>query len=177
MFGETRAYDDNPDGSDVTACQHCALPYGDWCLAPGASAECIATAQAGLNGNVLSIAHERIDQSEVRIDLNLTGFVPCGAQPLTPAIDAHFSAFFKQICQSGSLGPMQFKVLGDHDGFPWHEMYINGVAVYLHDPCCTMDTPTALFGGSGEYHFDTDDPETECDDGQVLGNYQQVPGT
>ncbi len=178
MFGETRGYDDDPDGSDLTPCAHCALSYGDWCLAPGATAECIDTAQAGLGGNVLSITHQRVNQSEVRLDWNLIGFVPCGYQPVTPGIDAHFTVFFRQICNAATLGTMQFKVVGSHDGFPWHEMYVNGILVYQHDPCCTGEDPTSLFG-SGEWEYQPRDANDLCHDpllGQPLQTWQSVPG-
>ena len=43
----------------------------------------------------------------------------------------------RKIILTPFIPPMQFRVSGQHDGYPWHELYINGVLFYAHDPCAT----------------------------------------
>ena len=175
-FGTTMGFGDHPDGSDVTSCAHCAESYGDWCLKASATAECIETAVAGQNGNILSIQHSRVSETEVKVQINLVGQNPCAADivgPDAPPIDAHLTLHFRQLCTDGTLQTMEFRLYGTHDGFPWHELYINGTAVYTHDPCCTHEDPDSLFG-SGDHNYETNDL---ChSQSPPLNEWRQVPG-
>ena len=65
-----------------------------------------------------------------------------GALPLiSPSadIDADISIYLKP----GANG-VQAMVVGDHDGFPCHELYINGQAVHLYDPVAAGKGPQSL---------------------------------
>jgi len=159
VFGQTRGYDDEPDGSDVTACPHCAGDFGDYCLLPDASVNCTMTAVAGQNGNVLDVVHNRISDSEVTVHFDVVATNPCASGiygPDAPPIDAHLTIHLRQLCVDGVLQPMEFRLYGTHDGFPWHELYVNGTKVYDHDPCCTQETPWSLFG-VGDHVYEASD--------------------
>lgn len=162
-FGTTRGYDDDPDGSDVTS-------ITAWCgglcsavLAPGATAECTKTATAGSSSNVLTMKFTRISKTEIQLKIDAVGFNPCAS--IAPAIDVHITLNFRQEgCDNGQLKPMEFRASGNHDGFPWHELYINGFSIFRHNPCLTGEGPSSLFG-SGEHSL----PGS-------LNNWQRVPG-
>ena len=172
-FGPTFGYQNDPAGSDVIACTHCAGPYGDWCIAPGASRECVDLAQIGQNGNVLQVSSTRINDSEIRVNVNAVGYNPCLTGALVPAIDANLTIHFKQECLSGVLEPMEFRLYGTHDGFPWHELYLDGNGVYQHDPCCTGEGPLSL-PGEGEHDYEAADA---CHlTSPPLDQWRQVPG-
>jgi len=176
QFGTTHGYDDDPDGSDVVACPHCAGDYGDWCLLPGATADCVLTAVAGQNGNVLSVTHTRISSTEVEVRFDLVGGNPCAAGiigPDAPPINATLTVRFREVCANATLQPAEFRLYGTHDGFPWHEVYINGSAVYEHDPCCTGEGPSSLFGGEGEHYFEATDLCHQQD--PPLNQWRRVP--
>ena len=78
--------------------------------------------------------------------------------------------------QNGVLQPMKFRLLGDHDGFPWHELFINAIPVYQHDPCLTADTPNSLFPFLGNYPFEYDaNHPALLPSGIPLDEWQVVP--
>lgn len=172
LFGTTRAFYDDPDFSDVVPCPHCAGSYGDWCLVAGATAECAATPIPGQGGNVLTIQHTRVSGSEVKLRMDAIGYNGCeGGQ--VPSLGATLTVHFRQVCQGGTLGPMEFRLYGEHDGFPWHELYMNAVGVYGHDPCCTNEGPGSLFPPM-EWDFEGTDT---CHFTQTpLNQWQTVPG-
>ena len=176
LFGVTSTYDDHPDGSDVTPCAHCAESFGDWCFAQEATPECVDFAVDGQDGNVLKIEHFPVSDTEVKVKLDVIGNNPCEDGDV-PAIDVDLTIHFRQSCTDGEPGPMEFRLYGDHDGFPWHELYINGVAVYRHDPCLTQDTPSRLFDPL-ERNFTTIDAHHPLLlGGQTpLDQWQAVPG-
>jgi len=176
QFSATYGYDDEPDGSDVTACPHCAGSYGDWCLVSGATADCVLTAVPGQGGNVLTVSHSRVSGVEVKVQFDLKGTNPCGTGipgPDTPPIDADLNLHFRQVCIGSELQPMEFRLYGTHDGFPWHEVYVNSTRVYEHDPCCTGEGPDSLFG-EGDHEFET----TDLCHQQIppLDEWREVPG-
>jgi hypothetical protein len=172
FFGTTNGFNDSPTGSDVYPCLHCSGPYGHWCLAPGATVDCSGTPISGQNGNVLAVLPlPRVSESEIAVKLIVVGYLGCGSG--APAIDVRLTLHIRQRCQAGILLPMEFRGLGQHDGFPWHELFLNGVNVYYHDPCCTGETPNDLFG-SGDRFYDVDEA-TPCDDDVNLGPWQPVP--
>lgn len=66
-----------------------------------------------------------------------------GALPLAvtaPAIDADMSVLLRI-----ANGSVEARVLGSHDGFPCHELYVNGQQLYAYDPIAAGNDPTALF--------------------------------
>lgn len=65
-----------------------------------------------------------------------------GANPLisaSPDIDAEL--LVELIEKNGAI---DVAVTGAHDGFPAYELYVNGTAVYTHDPVATNQTPLSL---------------------------------
>ncbi len=172
LFGQTVAYYDHPDGTDVTPCAHCAGGYGDWCIVSGATPECAATPAPGQAGNILFIQHWRESTVEVKAQFDARGYNGCeGAQ--VPALDATLTIHVRQVCENGSLTPIEFRLYGEHDGFPWHELYLNQVMIYGHDPCCTGEGPMSLFPPR-EHDFEATD---SCHFSKTpLNMWQPVPG-
>jgi N-acetyl-anhydromuramyl-L-alanine amidase AmpD len=67
-----------------------------------------------------------------------------GALPLispSPDIDADVCVYLKR----GPDGGIQAMVVGDHDGFPCHELYINRQQIYTYDPVAAGNDPSNLF--------------------------------
>lgn len=64
-----------------------------------------------------------------------------GALPLitSPDIDSDVAIYLKQ----GANGP-EAMIVGDHDGFPAHELYINRQLVYSYDPVANGKGPDSL---------------------------------
>ncbi|CAN7556635.1 DUF3238 domain-containing protein [Phenylobacterium sp. LjRoot225] len=65
-----------------------------------------------------------------------------GALPLSttaPDIDATMSIFLRI-----NGGAVEAKVDGSHDGFPCHELYVNGKRLYAYDPVAAGAGPTSL---------------------------------
>jgi hypothetical protein len=76
-----------------------------------------------------------------------------GSLPLSrvaPDIDADVSILFRN-----RNGLIQAKALGSHDGFPAHELYINGEKIYRYDPVKAGKSPKSLFG-TADRDVDTD---------------------
>lgn len=68
-----------------------------------------------------------------------------GTNPLVsvaPAIDVDVSVLFRL----GSNGQIQAKALGKHDGFPAHELYVNGNLIHSYDPVAAGNDPWSLVG-------------------------------
>jgi Papain-like cysteine protease AvrRpt2/Protein of unknown function (DUF3238) len=66
-----------------------------------------------------------------------------GSLPLSmvaPAIDADIAILVRPTASGG----IECKVVGEHDGFPCHELYVNSVCVYKYDPVAAGKGPTAL---------------------------------
>lgn len=191
QFGTTRSYNDNPLGSDAFSCEFCPVDfadYEDWCLQPGATADCVATAVHGIGNNVLQTSYSRTSPTSALVHFQLVGKDPCIDESIVPAIDADLHVEFRQECDGSVLKPLEFRINGgQHDGFPWHELlfHVNmtfeggtTTSIYQHDPCCTRETPTSLFG-SGEWRYRPEDANDQCHNsltGQPLQDWQTVPG-
>jgi hypothetical protein len=70
--------------------------------------------------------------------------VASGANPLVrlaPKIDANVSVLFRN-----RNGVIEAMALGFHDGFPAHELYVNGIALYTYDPVAAGKGPLSLVG-------------------------------
>lgn len=167
FFGPTFGYD---TAVSCLACQGFAvLPpeYCNWCVDPTARPGCSATAVAGQNFNVLRMFHSRVSPTEVKVDVKLVGYNPCSI-PGGPAIDTIFTIRFRQYCEDEMLSLMEYKIDpgGMHDGFPWHELYLNNQRIYHYDPCATGSSPLSLEGA----------PEIAIDNPPQLLEWRAVPG-
>jgi N-acetyl-anhydromuramyl-L-alanine amidase AmpD len=75
-------------------------------------------------------------QSSV-VSIYLAGNLPLISP--SPDIDADISIYLR----NGATG-IEAMVVGDHDGFPAHELYINGQLVYSYDPVAAGNGPDSL---------------------------------
>ena len=143
-FGQTQGF------NGAAACTACpppwvgVLPYCNWCI--NQPPACALTAVPG-GQNVLQLTPSRVSPSEIRCVVRLAGSLECAPQSVTPAIDSAFVIRFRRLCTGGVLGPLEFKIDpgGSHDGFPWHEVILNGTLVYAYNPCATLSNPNNLF--------------------------------
>jgi hypothetical protein len=172
VMGITQGFDDDPDGSDVTplATPTCMgqCSYG---FVPGATPECTGTTPDPVETGKLAIAVTPIDQSHIQVVVTNRAKDQC--EDVVPAIDVDLVLLFRQTCEDGILGPLEFKASGSYDGYPWHELYLNGIQVFIHDPCVTGDTPNSMFPFIGNYQFEVDGSNNPT----PLADWQTVPGT
>lgn len=157
-FGITRGYDDDGfdgsgGGSDVSPCTDpFSGSYGQFCLKDTAMPECEDRAVAGRGWNVLNMSV--IDQApgELVVMIQLAGGNPCTTNVpftdvrLVPYIDAFFVVRIRQVLDHGVPGPIYASLSGLHDGFPWHELYLDGVPLYQWNAYAEGHTPWSLFG-------------------------------
>ncbi len=173
-FGTTFGYNDQ--ASNIVTCpsgQVCPSFCTD-CIAATAAPECVATAANGANGNTLSAVLTHVSNSISEVQFDLVGGNPCVTA--APAIDAHITFEFRQTCVNGVLSPFEWRIKPGsgswHDAFPWHELYFNGVQVYIFDPCAAGRTPDPddlfppLLGGEDIVILDAM---------PALGDWQPVP--
>ncbi|MBN3760734.1 papain-like cysteine protease family protein [Burkholderia sp. Ac-20365] len=71
------------------------------------------------------------------VTIEASGALPLS--PIAPAIDADISVMIRATGDG-----LEVKVEGEHDGFPCHELYANGVCIYIFDPVATGSSPLAL---------------------------------
>jgi hypothetical protein len=137
-WGETKEY----NGSDVEA-----VPgKPDWwkSIRVGANPEKVGRLEA--SDSNLRVDSYRDSSEQVRFKITVEGTIPVLTG--SPAINAEL--FITLYQPSG--GPCQYKVTGNHDGFPAYELYVNEELAYKHDPVAKDEDPSALFGtGTGEY--------------------------
>ncbi len=76
-----------------------------------------------------------------------------GALPLIPSPDINCDLTL-MIMYKGAAEGFSYKVIGDHDGFPAYELYLEGNLIYSHDPVAEDQTPASLIAPS-EYNVDT----------------------
>jgi N-acetyl-anhydromuramyl-L-alanine amidase AmpD/V8-like Glu-specific endopeptidase len=91
---------------------------------------------AGSSGSVRNI--EAMAENASIFSITAIGSLPLSM--VAPAIDADLAIMVRR---SGN-GGFECKVAGDHDGFPCHELYVNGVQVYTYDPVAAGNSPTSL---------------------------------
>ncbi|MFA7553313.1 MAG: papain-like cysteine protease family protein [Spongiibacteraceae bacterium] len=77
------------------------------------------------------------------VTISATGTNPLVA--VAPAIDVDLSVLFRL-----HNGLIQAKALGNHDGFPAHELYVNGELIHRYDPVAAGNGPSSLFGSSDQ---------------------------
>jgi len=71
------------------------------------------------------------------VTINASGSLPLSS--IAPAIDADMSVMLRL-----AGGGVEAKAVGSHDGFPAHELYVNGTRIYAYDPVAAGSSPTAL---------------------------------
>jgi hypothetical protein len=81
-----------------------------------------------------------VEQASI-VTINAAGALPLF--PMSPDIDADVSVMLR-LTGSG----VEAKVEGEHDGFPCHELYVNGIRLYAFDPVAAGANPTALLPGN-----------------------------
>ncbi len=86
---------------------------------------------------------------EVKLHIGLSADNACIA---SCNISASIDIWFRQRCEDGILYPLEYRASGQHDGFPWHEIYLNGQVMYLFDVFRWNQGVFSLCGlGSGEW--------------------------
>jgi len=101
---------------------------------------------------------ERVDANTVRVRLALAAGNPFAG----PDIDANINVFIRKRPNV----PPEYRVEGNHDGFPAYELYINGTRVYDFDPKVRNQNPRSLFPPA-EWAIRETKP--------LLNNWQRVP--
>jgi len=168
-LGITQGFDDDPDGSDVaplpvpTCGGQCAYTF-----VQGATPDCTGTTNDAVAAGLLAIQATSVDLTA--LDVAITNRAQDQCEDAVPGIDVDLLLHFRQVCKNGTLGPMEFEAGGTYDGYPWHELYLNGTQAFTHDPCITGDTPTSMFPPplGVQYEFNQQNPS--------LAEWQAVPG-
>lgn len=159
FYGATHGYEDFQVadlGPSAAPCQYRISPADQ-------VPSCSLTAGGGL-----TFEYTRISLTpafEVKLHIGLAGDNPCIA---SCSIDASIDIWFRQRCQDGILSPLEFRASGQHDGFPWHEIYLNGQAVYVFDVFDHNTGPFTLCPPFNQWLLDR--PEAG------LAQWQPVPG-
>jgi N-acetyl-anhydromuramyl-L-alanine amidase AmpD len=140
-WGESRAYDSSytyhVDGKpDWWMDKHAGLePVRRPATLPASDDNLsISRGASTLQRNILSVT----SQSSV-VSIRVAGALPLISP--SPDIDADVSVYLKR----GPDGGIQAMVVGDHDGFPCHELYINRQQIYTYDPVAAGNDPSNLF--------------------------------
>lgn len=78
------------------------------------------------------------------VDFSLEGGNPAAGLPniLVPDLEAEIKVEIRQ-----TDGKYEYRVSGDHDGFPAYFLYVNKVLVHCYDPLKVGNSPWALGGG------------------------------
>jgi Ca2+-binding RTX toxin-like protein len=148
-WGQTTRYDSSQAQFDPDK------PDWWWIPKDGATPNAKETLQVTNDNN--RVVAKRISANEIEVSFHLDGGNPL-ALPGTPNINADLKIFIRQ--QEGKKA--EYRLEGDHDGFPAYELYINRNRVYEHDPVKRNQGPFSLMPPA-EFDF----PETE---------FQSVPG-
>ncbi|MBI1825838.1 MAG: hypothetical protein HYR83_05575 [Planctomycetes bacterium] len=114
-------------------------PYADWCsilcrfyAGPNQQPNCSGPGSSGWE-----TLPERIDNNNVKVRFHLFATAGCSG-PGTPSIDSDLTVYLKQECEGNTLGPLEMRFDGFMDGFPWHELIVNGGVYPIVDPCQIM---------------------------------------
>ena len=124
--------------------------------------------------NLTFVGVERPGANHIRIHLEGRARPGCiiGPDDFSSEIDYCVDVELRQQVQgAGQLGPVEYRVTGYHDGFPWHNLVIGKDASslinpYEYDVCAKGGTLLSLAGGC----VDKKVPE-------ALSNWSVVPGT
>lgn len=78
-----------------------------------------------------------------------------GGLPLLPSVTPNINARLRLLLRANG-GQVEARLHGNHDGFPAHEFYVEGVRIYGYDPVAAGNSPLALNGlGDGDIAVDT----------------------
>lgn len=138
-WGESKAYDSSytyhVDGKpDWWMDKHAgAEPLRRATLAAGDDNLSVSAGASSLTRNVLSVT----SLSSV-VTVKVEGSLPLVSP--SPDIDADVSVYLRR----GPDGGLQVMVVGDHDGFPAHELYVNRTLIYGYDPVAEGNGPSSL---------------------------------
>jgi V8-like Glu-specific endopeptidase len=91
--------------------------------------------QAGAPGTVRAIM--TVSEGSSLFSITASGGMPLSL--VAPNIDADIGVFLRL-----AGGGVEAKVMGEHDSFPAHELYLNGHRVYGYDPVANNEGPTSL---------------------------------
>lgn len=149
-FGQSLGYNDEPANVMICPPGQVCPSFCTHCITPTATPECTDTASSGMTGQLF-----HVDETLAELQVALVGTNPCVS--LAPAIDGHMVFQFRQVYDpaTGALGPMEWRLkpesqigeLHNHDGFPWHEVYLNGIEVYRFDACIGPGIPGETWPG------------------------------
>lgn len=135
-FGVTNQYGSSNGASVVNK------PYWWWVINAGATPT--ATARLGVTTANNNVQVTRLSPTQVKVTFFLKG--PNPLVPVAPPIQADIAVFIRG---GGGIRP-QYRIEGNHDGFPAYELYINGNLVYLYDPESSGKSPYNLGGSLDE---------------------------
>ena len=138
-WGESKAYD-----RDDT---HAVSGKPDWWLGLNSGArptrrETLRATSDNLNvvtGTSGRFAIQAYLENASVVSVRAAGALPL--MPMSPDIDVDMGVFFRK-----RGGQIQVKAVGRHDGFPCHEMYVNGRRIYSYDPVRAGKGPSSLVG-------------------------------
>lgn len=119
----------------------------DWWLDLNPGAVPTGTAACALNDDTLRAfiggSGTTVNVLAVAENASLVTVWMAGNNPLIPGspdIDATMAVLLRRTASGG----IEAKVHGSHDGFPAHELYVNGHQLYTYDPVAAGNGPTAL---------------------------------
>lgn len=165
----SQGFDDSPTGSDVvpliipTCGGQCS--YG---FVQGATPECSGSTPDPVGTGLLAITITPLDHLTVLVYYMNRAQDQC--ETFVPGIDIDLNILFRQRCVDGALQPLEYKANGSYDGYPWHELYLNGVLVFSHDPCLTGEGPMSMFPPA-EHRFEANEEGLPT----PLADWQPVP--
>ena len=123
-------------------------PDWDWCdflcrwtAGPGQTPNCSGHGPQGFH-----VTPERVTNDEIKIRFEVSAQLGCSLPGSTPTIDVDVTAHLRQVCQAGVLNPLELKIDGLTDRFPWQEFLFDGFIYRVIDPCALLTDPNALFG-------------------------------
>jgi len=99
-----------------------------------------------VGGGDYSFETKRLSPCIVWVHMKQSGHVPRKFVPIAPDIDYNYYITLKR----NQDGHITYWVVGDHDGFPAYELYIDGTLVHSYDPRISGTGPSALWGTSDE---------------------------
>jgi hypothetical protein len=138
QWGESTEY--------ATADAHHVDGKPSWWLARNDGAQAINRATLGVSDDNLRISVgapgttrsiQALAEQASLVTIEASGSLPLSA--IAPAIDADISLLIRVV-----EAAVQVKVQGEHDGFPCHEVYVNGRCIYSFDPVAANSSPEAL---------------------------------
>lgn len=91
----------------------------------------------------MCVSYGRTNPDEIWNFVAVDAGNPCLASPnINGELAVRLRAYVN--CAARSL-IYEYMVDIDHDGFPQHDVIVDGTARYLHNPCATGETPASLF--------------------------------